>query len=343
MHEFVKKITNRINLFTHNLPTPKKKVIGLIVVVSLAVALPVFIWAIVTLNFNPFERAASGEPCFTISGEPCSPTPSATAFPTSSPGPMSPSPKASSTPTSIPTPITSCLQNNQSVTLTPSSQTGNPGQTLVYTITVKNNNSHSCPSSAYVLSYQLPYPDWTAQLSNTVLTLDNGATGSAQLAVTSPSTAQQGGYPVGIITSGPISVVSASAAYMVAPSPRTPLPTATPSTSNHKPVISTSVLRPGYYKTPISATINGFDIDSNDSLSASIKGLPTGVTNRGCTLYRQITRVFESPRVNIACRIAGTPTVSGYFVVNVVIRDNHGATTSRNIPLLIIRWPWVRY
>src|SRR3990172_4631322 len=45
-----------------SLPVSTKKLLGLGVVLAMIVALPLFIWAVITQNFNPFKRAASGEP-----------------------------------------------------------------------------------------------------------------------------------------------------------------------------------------------------------------------------------------------------------------------------------------
>lgn len=45
-----------------SLPTSSRRLLGIGVTLALVVALPLFIWAIVTQNFNPNKRAASGEP-----------------------------------------------------------------------------------------------------------------------------------------------------------------------------------------------------------------------------------------------------------------------------------------
>ena len=45
-----------------SLPTSSKKLLGLGVVLALAVALPLFIWAVVTQNFSPYNKAASPTP-----------------------------------------------------------------------------------------------------------------------------------------------------------------------------------------------------------------------------------------------------------------------------------------
>ncbi len=45
-----------------SLPTPTKRLLGLGIVLALVVALPLFVWAIVTQRFNLGKKAASGEP-----------------------------------------------------------------------------------------------------------------------------------------------------------------------------------------------------------------------------------------------------------------------------------------
>ena len=63
------KVSAKVPSF-HNLSVRTKKTTGIIVTVFLVLALPVFIWGVVTQRFNFLFRAASGEP----SGEPPAPT-----------------------------------------------------------------------------------------------------------------------------------------------------------------------------------------------------------------------------------------------------------------------------
>lgn len=44
------------------LPKSSKRLMSMSIIIALVLALPLFIWAIVNLNFNPFERASSNEP-----------------------------------------------------------------------------------------------------------------------------------------------------------------------------------------------------------------------------------------------------------------------------------------
>lgn len=61
-----------------SLPNNTRKLMSLGIIVALVVALPLFIWAFVNLNFNQKEKAASGEPVDITLGEPIIGLPDAT-------------------------------------------------------------------------------------------------------------------------------------------------------------------------------------------------------------------------------------------------------------------------
>ncbi len=89
-----------------------------------------------------------------------------------------------------------CANANPTVTVTPSSKTGNPGQALGYTVAIKNNDSGSCPSSSFNLTSSLP-PSWTqspSSISNQ--SIAPGGTYSTNINVTSPSSATAANYTV---------------------------------------------------------------------------------------------------------------------------------------------------
>lgn len=60
-----------------SLPDGTKRMMNLGLILALVVALPLFVWALVNLNFNQKERAASGEPVDITAGEPIIGLPSA--------------------------------------------------------------------------------------------------------------------------------------------------------------------------------------------------------------------------------------------------------------------------
>ena len=93
------------------------------------------------------------------------------------------------------TTLQACTRANPTVSLSPSSQSGNPGQTLNYTVTVTNNDNSACGSSTFNLTYSCP-SGWTCNLAASSLSLNPGSSGSTTLSVTSSTTATAGSYTV---------------------------------------------------------------------------------------------------------------------------------------------------
>jgi protein-disulfide isomerase len=53
-----------------SLPSRARQTMSIGLILALVVALPLFVWALVNLNFNQKEKAASGEPIDIAAGEP---------------------------------------------------------------------------------------------------------------------------------------------------------------------------------------------------------------------------------------------------------------------------------
>ena len=142
---------------------------------------------------------------------------------------LTPAPTASPTPKVSPTPITlpACIKAMQPVSLSPNSQSGYAGTPLLYKISVKNNDGVGCLKTGFTLS-TLVDTDWIAGLSNTILTLDPGMTGTAQVIFTSSKTAKPGSYPVSVGASNSSATIYANSAYVVL---ATPTPTPPPNLS----------------------------------------------------------------------------------------------------------------
>ncbi|MCC5994553.1 MAG: NEW3 domain-containing protein [Candidatus Aenigmarchaeota archaeon] len=87
-----------------------------------------------------------------------------------------------------------CFHSNPSVSISPSSQTGSPGQTLTYTITVINNDNSACNSSTFTLSVTSCPSGFTCNLAQTSLTISPGYSNSTTISVTSSSTSSAGNY-----------------------------------------------------------------------------------------------------------------------------------------------------
>lgn len=133
---------------------------------------------------------------------------------------------ATSSPSPSPTsaPSTSCVRGNQSISLSPASQTGYKGQALTYTVTVTNNDDKNCTKADFSLSAILPFADWSANFAQGVLSISPQSSGSTTVIFTSSKNSPLGTLPVGVNSSGPKSSVVAAADYKVVETP-TPKPT----------------------------------------------------------------------------------------------------------------------
>jgi hypothetical protein len=78
------------------------------------------------------------------------------------------------------------------LSLSPSSQSADPGATLTYSVSLNNNDSSACGTSTFNLTSILP--GWSGSVSPNTLTLSPGQGGAATLQVTSAGTAEPGSY-----------------------------------------------------------------------------------------------------------------------------------------------------
>jgi hypothetical protein len=91
----------------------------------------------------------------------------------------------------------SCVHANPAVTVSPSSQSGQAGSVLSYSVSVTNKDSAGCGGSTFGLQANVP-SGWTAAFASSGLTLSPGASGSTTLTVTSSATATAGSYNIGV-------------------------------------------------------------------------------------------------------------------------------------------------
>ncbi len=265
------------------------------------------------------------------------------AYPVTPPVPPveSPTPEPTSTPTSTlsPTPI-ACVQKVQTVTISPNTQSGFAGTALLYKISVTNNNGQGCTPSMFQLS-TLVSSGWTGAVSNSLLTLESGKTGTAGIIFTSLLNAVPNSYPVSAIVDGPIAKTSATAAYQVLKPNPTPIPSskATPTptpviikpTPKSSPVISTWFLPVGRVSSPYKAVVSGYDANIEDRLSMNITGLPKGLSMQACS-----TQLVNSRKI-LSCTITGIPSQSGWFGnVTVQFTDNNGGNTTRRLSIFVL-------
>jgi NPCBM-associated, NEW3 domain of alpha-galactosidase/Abnormal spindle-like microcephaly-assoc'd, ASPM-SPD-2-Hydin len=120
-----------------------------------------------------------------------------------------------------------CTQASPYVSMTPSQSTSvAPGTKVNFTLTVTNRDSSVCSNSNFNLAATVP-TGWTGSLSSTSLNLAPGASSSATLSVTSPTTATAGTYPDSVsATDAAVTTLkaSASATYVVASTTPPPPP-----------------------------------------------------------------------------------------------------------------------
>ncbi|WP_460823375.1 NEW3 domain-containing protein [Lysobacter olei] len=123
---------------------------------------------------------------------------------------------AGSTPTPAPTPT--CTRAKPTLSLAGPTTAVAAGTTNSYSVTLKNNDSSGCSNTTFALARSVP-SGWTGTLSTTGVALAPGASGTAVLKVTSPTSAAAGGYGVGVGTSssvGSTHTANASSTYSVA-------------------------------------------------------------------------------------------------------------------------------
>jgi len=88
-----------------------------------------------------------------------------------------------------------CVRNNSTVSITPASLVGKPGEALTYNISVKNNDNSVCEASTYNIVANLP-TDFTIDTNNISTSILPGATYTKAVKITSGSTLANGNYTI---------------------------------------------------------------------------------------------------------------------------------------------------
>lgn len=142
-------------------------------------------------------------------------------------------------PTSGPT----CKENAETITVTPDNGTGigEPGEEVVYTVTVKNNNVN-CSDVTFNLSASIlnnTNNSWTYKFDKTSLVIASGQSSSTKLRVTSPLTAPNGPKTITVNVTKPGGALkSVNTTYNVLR--KEPTITPTPSCVGHTPTFNVS-------------------------------------------------------------------------------------------------------
>jgi hypothetical protein len=121
-----------------------------------------------------------------------------------------------------------CIAASPSLSLSPQSQSGGPGLTASYTVSVTNRDGASCPASVFTLSAVVP-SGWSSSLSQTSLTLAPGTSAQAVLTVASAPGTPPGTYISTFKATQTVQTsieASATATYTVQPPADTTSPSA---------------------------------------------------------------------------------------------------------------------
>jgi hypothetical protein len=111
-----------------------------------------------------------------------------------------------------------CVRGTPTVTMSPAQSQWRPaGTSVMFTASISNNDNQGCAASTFDLQGTVPV-GWTDVLGSQSVTLTPGATASATLTVTSPTSAVDGFYTVGVNANDAAQTGhadSASATYVV--------------------------------------------------------------------------------------------------------------------------------
>lgn len=112
-----------------------------------------------------------------------------------------------------------CNRNMPLISVFPTSQSGLPGASLNYTVSVTNTDSQSCGPSVFSLASSVPV-GWNTALSASSLTLSSGQSTSFSVSIASPAGAVEGTYGANVSISDTVSAIhntSAAVNYIVLP------------------------------------------------------------------------------------------------------------------------------
>lgn len=117
----------------------------------------------------------------------------------------------------------------------------------------------------------------------------------------------------------------------------TVIPTVTPTPQpNQKPVIQTNSLPNAKRGSNYWARINTYDIDSRDTLSMTISGLPSGLSKTNCATFYRNDPATGKQTVWLGCDIEGrTYSPAATYKVQVTVKDNKGGIATKTLLLKV--------
>ncbi len=144
---------------------------------------------------------------------------------------------------SVTTTAAPCTRSAPTVTMTPTSQSAAPGNSIGYQVTVTNNNSSNCAATSFAFNNSIP-SGWTSSDSPGTLSLASGASASTTWTVTSASNAAAASYLVSANaydTSATSSASTVQGTYVIASADSTPPTVSITSPSNGATISGTKV------------------------------------------------------------------------------------------------------
>lgn len=118
-----------------------------------------------------------------------------------------------------------CAEAAPSLSISPANPGVEPGKSVTYTLTLKNNDSGSCASRSFSLSSSKP-DGWTTAFSAQTVTLAPGQSASVSMTKTAPASAAAGTYAVDAAAQSGSAAAAAAASVTVLPPPPPPAPLA---------------------------------------------------------------------------------------------------------------------
>lgn len=122
----------------------------------------------------------------------------------------------------------SCIQTNPTIQINPTSVTIGAGQSATYTATVVNNNSSFCSAASFSVGSVVPQ-GWTSSITNNLLAIASGGSGTTNIQVNAPLSAVANTYLISVSATNTtnISLVSTQTASLVIKTTDTTPPTVT--------------------------------------------------------------------------------------------------------------------
>lgn len=182
-----------------------------------------------------------------------------------------------------------CVPANPAVALSPSqSQWVHAGTAVTYTVSVTNNDNAGCAASIFSLQATAP-AGWTVAFSASTLSLSPGASASTTLTITSPTSATDGFYTIGVMATNSGTqtyTASTSVTYVIVSSLSVAVSTDKPGYSRNQTVSITALVTAN--GTPVSGASVTFTITK--PTGARVTGTATTGANGSAVYTYRISR-----------------------------------------------------